>query len=702
MNALAPSRSRRAGILLALYAIVASPSVADASSGALDPDFGSGGTLSLPIGAQAEEAFGVALQPDGRIVVAGYAVESKTRFAVARLLDDGTPDPEFNTSGKLTFPIGTVHDSAQALVLQEDGGIVLGGYSRTGGTDDFALARILPAGTLDPDFGTGGKVVTRIVTRDDRIRALQIDSEGRILAAGYARNSANRDVALARYLDDGSLDETFGDAGTVVLPIGTGNDEAAAIALRPDGRIVVGGHAGDGSQHDMLVLQLTADGDPDVSFNGTGWVRIGFDGGDSFGHALLLQADGGAIVVGTTRIGTADRLAMARITDTGELDGAFGAGGKVTTAIGAVSVGQAILQYSPGSLLVGGKGRDGGKYNFAVAHYRNDGSLIPRFAGVGFAMYPIGSQSDEVRAMALQEDGKVVLAGGTRSSNNLNFGVARVHVDSCGDGFLDAGEECELAEGACCTEACTLAPADTVCRAASDACDVAEACDGLASTCPVDERLPDGDADGVCDAQDVCPTVADPAQTDSDGDELGDACDPCTNGPAFTSSSLRIADFTTPGGDDTLVVKGRMMFPATPVLAPEVNGFRLVITDGTGTALHDVRVPGGRYDAGTRTGWRINGGRTRFNFRTPNAIDGLVNKVKITARSVVNPGLVVVKITGRNGAFAQLPLELPLQSTMVLEEQAAIAGLCADTGFSAGSTPPSCAFDEDVTTLLCS
>src|SRR5262249_7671049 len=149
-------------------------------------------------------------------------------------------------------------------------------------------------------------------------------------------------------------------------------------------------------------------------------------------------------------------------------------------------------------------------------------------------------------------------------------------------------------------------PSTTICRSSTGTCDVAETCTGSGAGCPADTGLPDGDGDGVCDAIDDCPAVADPSQADDDNDGLGHLCDPCTLGVAVTKPVLRITKYTTGAGDDRLTLVGKLDFATAPTLDPVTKGARVLLVDANGDGIFDVTIPPGAYDRGTKTGWKSN------------------------------------------------------------------------------------------------
>lgn len=688
-----------ATIAAAVFAGGAVPT-AEAVSVSLDPSFGSAGTLALPLspGSNADEAFAVVVDGEGRIVVAGYSSSPQQKMTVARLDASGALDESFGDGGVVKLDLG-VRARAQAVAVQPDGRIVIAGFAvlLPSGNEQFVAARLLEDGTPDPDFGSGGAVATAFGSRDARAAALALQEDGGIVVAGWARNSANRDVAVVRYDGDGVLDPGFGTGGTIVWPIGTGNDEATSVAIDGQQRIVLAGYAVDGSTHDLLAARLTAGGAPDVAFAGTGFRRVAATEGVEQANALLLQAGGGIVVAGQAKIDGNTRVALARLTDAGALDATFGIDGIRVTAIGELAEGKAIAASTRDRFVVAGRARlPGGKLEFFAARYSADGAPDPTFGDGGLLRIALGLKSDEAYAIAPDDDGAMVLAGTMRIGNDANFGLARLLVDDCGDGFLDDGEQCDEGnEASCCSSTCTLLPADEVCRAVADACDAAEVCDGTSAACGVDEGLPDADEDGVCDEQDLCPADADPSQSDADGDGEGDACDSCTNGVTLERPTLRFGDLQTPGGDDFVKIIGTASLPPGTVLNPRSTGARVVVRAADGSVLFDVSVSPGAFDPVTKVGWQVTGGGKVHKFRSPDPFGGMVRKFRMVR--ALTSGRHHVKIVGSPLDLSTMPLFGALSVSVSLD--VATLGRCAELEF--GGPEHSCALNEPETTLVC-
>jgi uncharacterized delta-60 repeat protein len=222
--------------------------------GDLDTSFGSTGKV-LTVFFDGSAASAVAIQSDGKIVVAGSAL--------VRYNADGTLDTTFGDQGKVTtFCCG-------ALAIQPDGKIVGAGVSGVSpGNVDFALVRYLPNGTLDTTFSGDGTVTTDFGNgRLDGAWAIVLQPDGKIVVVGASRvegDSASEDVALARYLPNGSLDATFSGDGKVLTDLGSGEgDVATAVALQPDGKIVVAGFTHRG---DFALARYLSNGTLDTTF----------------------------------------------------------------------------------------------------------------------------------------------------------------------------------------------------------------------------------------------------------------------------------------------------------------------------------------------------------------------------------------------------------------------------------------------------
>jgi uncharacterized delta-60 repeat protein len=330
-------------------------------AGDLDETFGEGGTVVTPIaGGNGDEARSVAIQANGRIVVAG--TDSWRKWALVRYRPDGTLDETFGDGGIVRTNFTAGDDVAWDVAIQADGRIVAvggAGYGQSG----FQVARYRRDGSLDPAFGDGGRVVTRY--RGANARAVALQPDGRIVVAGY--NGFG--LALARYRQDGRLDRSFsgnGRVGPVVWGI-----FALAVALQPDGRIVVGG---DFDIFAFGLARFRRDGRLDRSFGGDGVVREEVDGVEQGASGIVIQPNGRIVATGSSgphEYGddTIPRFVLIRRLADGRRDTSFGVGGEVTTFFEGGARAHGSAGDGAGRIVVVGGSGEGSIGSFALARY---------------------------------------------------------------------------------------------------------------------------------------------------------------------------------------------------------------------------------------------------------------------------------------------------------------------------------------------
>ena len=418
--------SRRVVALVAASMLAASlPGVAVAVNpeGSLDAAFDGDGKVTTPIGSGNDLAAAVVLQADGKIVVAGRSYNGTgDDFGVARYNANGSLDTTFGTGGKVTTPVGLSDDDGLAVALQPDGRIVVAGYTYNGTNKDIALVRYTANGSLDTTFDGDGKVTTAFGAEDERAAAVALQPDGRIVVAGYTYNGTNKDIALVRYTANGSLDTTFDGDGKVTTAFGSDNAEAHALAIQTDGRIVVAGSAGS----EMAVARYSASGSLDAAFGSGGVVSTPVGIGVATGFAVALQPDGRIVLAGQTYNGSDDDVALVRYNANGTADASFGSGGIVTTGIGSShDQANAIALQPDGRIIVAGQSFTGASYDFALVRYAANGSLDPTFGSGGKVTTGIGSDNEFGAGVALQPDGRIVVAGPSNTSTDADFAVAR-------------------------------------------------------------------------------------------------------------------------------------------------------------------------------------------------------------------------------------------------------------------------------------
>jgi len=369
----------------------------------------------------------VATQRDGKIVVAGYAdVGGVDRFALVRYDSDGSLDMSFNSNGKVTTAVGTGTCKGQGVALQGDGKIVVVGHSfNAGGQSCFTVLRYGADGNLDTSFGDSGKVTTT-VAKDSNAESVAMQSDGKIVVAGNAfidRN--NNDFGIVRYNANGTLDTTFNGTGKATADFGA-HDLGHSVAVHGDGRIVVAGYTSNESKKQCALACFKPNGSLDTSFNGTGKVTINFGGdGDAEGQGVAAQSDGKTVVVGYATVGGVQQFAIARYNTDGALDTSFGGTGRVLTAVGiSGSNATGVALQKNGKIVLAGYAvnNSGRIYDFACLRYNADGSLDQSFGDHGKVTTDVGD--GKATSLAVQ-DNKIIVAGSAYDGDNNEFAVVR-------------------------------------------------------------------------------------------------------------------------------------------------------------------------------------------------------------------------------------------------------------------------------------
>lgn len=351
------------------------------ANGTLDTTFGLVGTGLVTTNLAAsghDSAQSVLVQTDGKIVVTGYAFGTTAfsvyDFALVRYNPDGTEDTSFGVNGIVRTPISESADGS-SVALQSDGKIVVTGRKQdpSGGGAVFATARYETNGALDGTFGTGGIVATDFGNGYDIPLCVAIQSDGKIVVAGYTSDGAQKSFALARYLAAGVLDSTFGSSGKVVISLSNGDDYIESVALQPDGKIVAGGPASNGADLDFALARFNIDGSLDTSFGNGGSVMTPMGTYHDELHSLALQSDGKIVATGSVNTGTAIQVGLVRFLPDGSVDATLNDEGKVLTSITAESHGRSVAIQNDGKIVVAGYTSDTtGGYDLALVRYLGD------------------------------------------------------------------------------------------------------------------------------------------------------------------------------------------------------------------------------------------------------------------------------------------------------------------------------------------
>jgi uncharacterized delta-60 repeat protein len=360
-------------ILVAGYTLTAKTDFALARfmpNGKPDPDFGGGdGRVTTDLGGT-DYAFDVAVQSDGKIVVAGERDKKNgTQFAVVRYGIHGLLDKTFSKDGMNFVGFGKKYQGANAIAIGAAGNILLGGFTSNGTLSRWAMARFTPNGTLDQTFGHEGKVSIDTSPTDEQIEDLALVSNGKIVAAGYEESSLTPRFAIAQFLGGGKLDKAFGHDGVNTVDLTKGSDIAYGLTRQSDGKLIVVGYADNGGRGDWGMVRFGPKGRLDDSFGNKGKVVTHITGAYEYAYGVAVQANGKIVVVGRAVRDTAD-FGVFRYKVQGKLDGSFGHDGKVFTDFftGADTARGVALQDN-GKIVVAGDAAQGGTSRIAVARY---------------------------------------------------------------------------------------------------------------------------------------------------------------------------------------------------------------------------------------------------------------------------------------------------------------------------------------------
>jgi uncharacterized delta-60 repeat protein len=280
-----------------------------------DRSFGDIGFLTTDVGPSSDRASCVAIQADDKILVGGYSHNGNDwDFSLVRYLPNGTLDPGFSNDGKVITDIGSVNNGPEAIALQKDGKIILGGFTEVNNQLQFALLRYTPEGMLDPSFNTTGKVILNVSPDgDESIYAVLVQDDGKILVAGDAFNGTNTDFAIIRLNSNGSLDNTFSGDGKLLIDINANYNDAIDVALLPNGKIILAGTCIDKNKYVFSIIKLHQDGRMDDSFGNHGIAIIAMGTGDNIAAAVALQKDGKIIIAGSNYEGYRTDFTVARL-----------------------------------------------------------------------------------------------------------------------------------------------------------------------------------------------------------------------------------------------------------------------------------------------------------------------------------------------------------------------------------------------------
>lgn len=388
-----------------------------AQAGKLDLKYGSGG---VAITTQGPDIFSqissIAIQSDGKVVAAGSSYNSiigKYYINVLRYKTNGTLDSSFGVGGMVIDSIGLSDDNeASCIAIQPDGKIIVGGFAFISTDFDFVLLRFNTNGTHDSTFGTYG-IITKNLGDDNFANSIALQANGKILLCGSTSNGNDQDFVVVRFNHDGSTDVNYAAAGMALVSMTSASEDIPThIKVQPDGKAIIVGLSANTTTYipKVALLRLDTNGFPDNSFGNSGKVVNAFSANGDQLTSLVLQPDGKMVVVGQAVNTNADFL-VARYTSTGLLDNTFGNGGYKFYNFGNLAEqAYTVALQADGKIIVAGS-VDSLSTDIALIRIRSNGVIDSTFGINGKVATALSPGYDYTTSMILQPDGKIVLGG---------------------------------------------------------------------------------------------------------------------------------------------------------------------------------------------------------------------------------------------------------------------------------------------------
>ncbi|MCJ7545855.1 MAG: hypothetical protein MUP30_03355 [Deltaproteobacteria bacterium] len=385
----------------------------------------------------------VAIQPDGKLVVLGVSYNGKKhQILVLRFNSDGTRDNTFGVGGVFIYGEKSKGNNyGSGVALQPDGKIIVVGDSYYDKSREVLVLRCNSDGSLDNSFGKGGVATYRSQTKENKDLSfgVKLQSDARIVVVGSTHNGKNYEPMILRYNRDGSLDSSFGKGGVVTYKgLSDANVWGRAVAIQHDGRIVMVGVSYTTKKCDVVTVRYNADGSLDKGF-GEGGVAPSTcpPGGRDWGRSIAMQPDGKIIVAGNTRLGVNTNILLLRYNANGKPDTTFGRGGIASyqSLVKKGNWGQSVALLPDGKILIVGNSLSGPKKEAYIARCNSDGTMDSSFGKEGLVLANCPPDNNNWGfAVTTQPDGKIIVVGYAQSGKNRDILVARYKKD----GTLDA------------------------------------------------------------------------------------------------------------------------------------------------------------------------------------------------------------------------------------------------------------------------
>jgi len=421
-----------------LFLLLSSTLTAVAQQNLLDLSFNGNGFTRTDFSLSHDQCNAMALQADGRIVLAGIAnLSGQICGALARYLPDGRPDSSFGTAGRVTTTAGGTQTHFNAVAVLPTGKIIAVGEKNTGGSSsnyDILVVRYLSDGTVDSTFGANGMFIQSFGSYYEYGNSLALQPDGKILIGGTTNYYGSRECPMVvRLTANGAADASFGTGGLVfvyALDPGLGNSRGLAVACGTDGKITLAGSANISSSIHYLLYRFNADGSPDGAFHGDGRNIYDLGGGFESAVDLMLLPDNRPLVLGYDA-GIPAMITVAQFGNDGMPDPGFAVpAGSVKKIRPEDLFARKIVRHPAGDYLIAANIRDSmfGNFTAGVFAIGSLGNTDSAWAinGLFRSLIDTAATSTEASSILVQPDGRILLAGTTVIGGKSDFFVARL------------------------------------------------------------------------------------------------------------------------------------------------------------------------------------------------------------------------------------------------------------------------------------
>ena len=395
------------GAALLLVASLSGP--AWAKAGAFDTTFSGDGVATVDVVQGPDLAGDVAIQPDGKIVVAGEGgPNGDWGFLVTRLLPNGKLDTTFNGTGKVLLQLSSSQEIVGGVAIGPSGKIVVAGTTRS--TNDFAFIRLMPTGKLDKTFSGDGKF-TLDHGGSDAVQDVAVQSDGKIVFVGRTTTGSEFGV-LGRLKAGGTLDSGFASGGTQDITFGFAEGSLSAVAIRPNGKIDVVGSTGPAPSQ-VGIAQFLPDGTFDFNGFNSPFGEVTTSFGSQSAEPFDVALSGTKLVLAGHLARTTDDVLVLRYMANGALDSTFGTGGHAITNLGAQEAAFGVAAAPDGKVVVAGVSSN--PKGIVLLRYKVGGKRDLGFGTDGIVRPPNTFEGliGGFPSVALQQDGRIVVSGST-------------------------------------------------------------------------------------------------------------------------------------------------------------------------------------------------------------------------------------------------------------------------------------------------